>query len=141
MVVFLVATILVLMAAVLPNPLTQGRREREEETVWRGEQYKRAMGLYFRKFGRYPTKVDDLIKQTNGVRFLRRAYTDPNNEEDGSWRFIYAGPNGQLIGSLRSTSPLQTSSADVDATLRAVRACLQIVSECNSTALVRAVVG
>ena len=75
--------------------------------VWRGEQYQRAIGMYFIKFGRYPTKVDDLVKQTNGIRFLRQAYTDPMNKEDGSWRFIYVGPNGQLIGSLRSTSLLQ----------------------------------
>jgi hypothetical protein len=104
MVVFLVATMMVLAAVAVPNILVQGRREREEETVWRGEQYKRAVGMYFRKFGRYPTKMDDLTKQTNGVRFLRQAYTDPMNKDDGSWRFIYVGPNGQLIGSLRSTS-------------------------------------
>jgi type II secretory pathway pseudopilin PulG len=108
MVVFLVATSLILSAAVMPNLLTQGRREREEEMVWRGEQYERAIGLYFKKFGRYPTKIDDLTKQTNGVRFLRQAYTDPMNKEDGSWRFIYVGPNGQLIGSVHSTSLLQS---------------------------------
>ena len=108
MVVFLVATSLILSAAVVPNLLTQGRREREEEMVWRGEQYERAIGLYFKKFGRYPTKIDDLTKQTNGVRFLRQAYTDPMNKEDGSWRFIYVGPNGQLIGSVHSTSLLQS---------------------------------
>lgn len=107
MVVFMVATVLILASAVVPNLLTQGRREREAETIWRGEQYVRAIGLYYRKFGRYPTKVDDLTKQTNGVRFLRQAYTDPTNKEDGSWRFIYVGPNGQLIGSLRQTSLLQ----------------------------------
>jgi hypothetical protein len=90
-----------------PNIFTQGRREREEEMVWRGRQYDRAIGLYFRKFGKYPTSVDDLVKQTNGVRFLRKAYKDPMNQEDGSWRFIYVGPNGQLIGSLRHTSVLQ----------------------------------
>jgi type II secretory pathway pseudopilin PulG len=108
MVVFLVATMLILAATAVPNLLVQGRREREEEMVWRGEQYRRAIGMYFTKFGRYPTKVDDLTKQTNGVRFLRQAYTDPMNKEDGSWRFIYVGPNGQLIGSLRSTSLLQS---------------------------------
>jgi type II secretory pathway pseudopilin PulG len=108
MVVFLVATSLILSAAVMPNLLTQGRREREEEMVWRGEQYERAIGLYFKKFGRYPTKIDDLTKQTNGVRFLRQAYTDPMNKEDGSWRFIYVGPNGRLIGSVHSTSLLQS---------------------------------
>jgi type II secretory pathway pseudopilin PulG len=107
MVVFLVATMLILAAAAVPNVLVQGRREREKEMVWRGQQYQRAIGLYFTKFGRYPTKVDDLVKQTNGIRFLRQAYTDPMNKEDGSWRFIYVGPNGQLIGSVRSASLLQ----------------------------------
>lgn len=107
MVVFMVATILIFAAAAAPNLLTQGRREREAETVWRGQQYERAIGLYYRKFGKYPSKVDDLTKQTNGVRFLREAYTDPMNKEDGSWRFIYVGPNGQLIGSLKQTNLLQ----------------------------------
>jgi type II secretory pathway pseudopilin PulG len=111
MVVFLVATSLILSAVVVPNLLTQGRREREEEMVWRGEQYERAIGMYYRKFGRYPTKVDDLIKQTNGVRFLRQAYTDPMNKDDGSWRFIYVGPNGQLVGSVKSQSLLQNALA------------------------------
>ena len=77
MAVFLVATVLILAAMAAPNVLTQGRRERETELVWRGEQYERAIGLYYRKFGKYPTRVDDLVKQTNGVRFLRQAYTDP----------------------------------------------------------------
>ena len=77
--------------------------------MWRGEQYERAIGMYFQKFGRYPTKIDDLTKQTNGVRFLRQAYTDPMNKEDGCWRFIYVGPNGQLIGSLHGTSLLQAA--------------------------------
>ena len=109
MVVFLVAIMSVTALAVAPNLLTEGRREKETEMIWRGEQYQRAILLYFRKFGKYPTKMDDLVKQTNGVRFLRQAYPDPMNKEDGSWRFIYAGPNGQLIGSLRPTTLLQNA--------------------------------
>src|SRR4029077_11946233 len=109
MAVFMVATMLILAAATAPNILTQGRREKEEDMVWRGQQYARAIGLYYRKFGKYPTKLDDLVKETNGVRFLRKAYTDPMNKDDGSWRFIYVGPNGQLIGSLRQVSLLQTA--------------------------------
>jgi type II secretory pathway pseudopilin PulG len=108
MVIFLVATMLLISAIAVPDILTQGRREREEETIWRGEQYQRAIGMYFRAFGRYPTKIEDLTKQTNGNRFLRQAYTDPNNKEDGSWRFIYVGPNGQLVGSKRRVSLLQS---------------------------------
>jgi hypothetical protein len=108
MAVFMVATMMLLTSAAALRIDTQGRREREAELVWRGQQYQRAIGLYFRKFGKYPTKVDDLVKQTNGVRFLRQAYAEPMNKEDGSWRFIYVGPSGQLIGSLRRTSLLQT---------------------------------
>jgi type II secretory pathway pseudopilin PulG len=108
MVVFMVAAMIIVAAAATPNILTQGRREKEAEMVWRGQQYARAVGLYYRKFGKYPTKVEDLTRQTNGARFLRQAYTDPMNKDDGSWRFIYVGPNGQLIGSLRQTSLLQS---------------------------------
>jgi hypothetical protein len=104
MAVFLVATMMILATAAAPNLLTQGRREKETEMIWRGQQYARAIGLYYRKFGKYPTKVEDLTRETNGVRFLRQAYTDPMNKDDGSWRFIYVGPNNQLIGSLRQTS-------------------------------------
>lgn len=107
MVIFMVATMILLATTAALRIDTQGRRERETELAWRGEQYQRSIGLYFRKFGKYPTKVDDLVKQTNGVRFLRQAYTEPMNKEDGSWRFIYVGPGGQLIGSLRRTSLLQ----------------------------------
>lgn len=109
MVIFMVATMILLVSTAVLRIDTQGRRERETETVWRGEQYQHAIEMYYRKFGRFPTKVDDLVKQTNGMRFLRQAYTDPMNKEDGSWRFIYYGPGGQLIGSLRRTSLLQTA--------------------------------
>jgi type II secretory pathway pseudopilin PulG len=109
MVVFLVASMILFAAMAAPVVLTEGRREMEKETIWRGEQYRRAIGLYYRKFGHPPTKVEDLTRMTNGVRFLRQAYTDPMNKEDGSWRFIYMGPNGQLIGSVRQTSLLQNA--------------------------------
>jgi type II secretory pathway pseudopilin PulG len=113
MAVFLVATMLILATAAIPNLLTQGRREREAEMIWRGGQYKRAIGLYYRAFGRFPTKIEDLTKLTNGVRFLRKAYADPMNKQDGSWRLIYVGPNGQLIGSHRQMSMLQSLMSTV----------------------------
>jgi hypothetical protein len=111
MVIFMVATMMILALAVTTNVATDGRREKEAEMVWRGEQYERAIGLYQRKFGKYPTKIEDLTKQTNGVRFLRQAYTDPMNSADGSWRFIYVTPNGQLVGSLRPSSFLPVAGS------------------------------
>ena len=101
LVIFLVATMLIFGAVATRSVLVQGRRERETEMIWRGEQYERAIGLYFRKVGHYPTQLEDLSKQTNGIRFLRQPFTDPTNKMDGSWRLIYVGPAGQLIGSNR----------------------------------------
>jgi hypothetical protein len=101
MALFLVATMIILATVVTPSVLTEGRREREQEAIWRGNQYVRAIQLYYRKNGRYPQTMDDLTKGSLEVHFLRKLYTDPTNKEDGSWRFIYVSPSGQLIGSVR----------------------------------------
>jgi len=111
-VLFLVALLIVGGSVVFVNRLTEGKRQKEAETIWRGQQYARAIGLYYRKFGRFPTNVDDLVKQQNGVRFLREPYKNPMNKEDGSWRFIYVTPTGQLIGSVRYTSLQQMAFLD-----------------------------
>lgn len=112
MALFLVTVMVILTAAAVPNLLTQGRRDREAETIWRGMQYERGVRLYFHKFGRYPQSVDQLTKQQNGIRFMRQAYKDPMNAADGSWRFIYVTPAGQLIGSVRYTSLAQMAMAE-----------------------------
>ena len=110
--VFLVATMLISLTTLSLNIVTQGQREKEEEMVWRGHQYERGIRRYVAKFGRYPTKVDDMVKATSGVRYMREAYKDPMNKEDGSWRFIYVTPAGQLIGSVRYTSLVQMALMD-----------------------------
>src|SRR6266702_1312533 len=100
--IFLVTALLLLTMRVAPNILTEGRREQEKEMIWRGKQYARGVKLYYRKMGRFPTSLDDLAKPKMGsLRFLRQSYKDPMNKEDGSWRFIYVGAAGQLIGSLK----------------------------------------
>jgi hypothetical protein len=102
MVVFLATLMLLATIAVAPNILTEGKREQEKEMIWRGKQYVRGVKLHFRKYGRFPTSLDDLMKPKIGsLRFMRRAYKDPMNKENGEWRLIYVGPNGQLIGSLK----------------------------------------
>ena len=62
--------------------------------------------------GRFPTSLDDLTKPKVGsLRFMRQAYKDPTNKEDGSWRLIYVGAAGQLIGSLKPRPNLQLPQA------------------------------
>jgi hypothetical protein len=102
MVIFMTTMLLILATMVAPNIKTEGQREKEKEMIWRGRQYARGIKLYYRKLGRFPTSLDDLTKPKIGsLRFMRQAYKDPMNAQDGSWRLIYVGPAGQLIGSLK----------------------------------------
>jgi len=52
------------------------RRDREQELIHRGVQYSRAVRRYFKKFGRYPTRLEEL-ESSNNIRFLRKRYKDP----------------------------------------------------------------
>jgi len=107
LVIFMATVLLIFATMAAPDIKTEGQREKEKEMIWRGRQYARAVKLYYRKMGRFPTSIDDLVKPKVGsLRFLRQAYKDPMNRQDGSWRLIYVGPAGQLIGSLK---PHQTS--------------------------------
>jgi hypothetical protein len=102
MVMFLTSVLLVSAMVAAPYIRTERQREKEQEMIWRGKQYVRGIKLYYRKMGRFPTSTEDLTKPKLGsLRFMRQAYKEPMNKEDGSWRFIYVGPSGQLIGSLK----------------------------------------
>lgn len=112
MVIFIGTLMLIAAMAAAPNVLNEGRREKEKEMIWRGKQYTRGVKLYYRKMGKFPTSLDDLTKPKLGsLRFMRKAYKDPMNKEDGSWRLIYVGPSGQLIGSLKPAQTLQLPAA------------------------------
>jgi hypothetical protein len=106
LVLFMAAAMLIAAAATLPRAIIEGRRQKEEELAWRGNQYVRAIRLYYRKYGHFPRTVEDFSKNPGNVHFLRKEYKDPMNETDGSWRYIYVGPGGQLIGSLTRTLPM-----------------------------------
>jgi hypothetical protein len=66
------------------------------ELIFRGQEYARAVQKYQKKFGVYPSSVDQLV-QTNGLRFLRKAYKDPITGKD--FRLIRLNPDGSLAGS------------------------------------------
>ena len=106
LVVFMAAAMLIAALASLPRLVMQGRRQQETELAWRGGQYTRAIRLYYRKYGHFPRTVEDFSKNPGNLHFLRKEYKEPMNTADGSWRYIYVGPGGQLIGSLTRTMPL-----------------------------------
>jgi hypothetical protein len=60
-------------------------REKEEELIFRGKQYARAIGLFQRKYANTPPPtIDVLVEQ----RFLRKKYKDPITGDD--FQPIYA---------------------------------------------------
>ena len=77
----MVALLAIGMMVATSKAAFQARRDREEELVHRGVQYARAVRLFFKKTGRYPTRVEEL-ENTNNLRFLRKRYKDPITGED-----------------------------------------------------------
>ncbi len=72
------ALMIMFAAAIVPSITFEIKRDREEEMIHRGVQYSRAIRAYYKKFGRYPTKIEDL-ESSNNLRFLRKRYKDPLN--------------------------------------------------------------
>lgn len=58
----------------------QYQRDQEEEMIHRGVQYARAVKKFYKKFGRYPGRIEDL-ENTNNYRCLRKRYKDPMNRD------------------------------------------------------------
>jgi len=73
------------LAAALPSWRQQAQREKEDDLVFRGEQYARAIVLYQnRNRGLPPPDIDTLISQ----HFLRKKWKDPITGQD----FVLVGP-------------------------------------------------
>ena len=93
---YLLLTVLVMIFLMLlalsvaaPKVAKEIQRDKEREAVQRGLQYRRAIQLYYKKFGAYPTDIKQLEK-TNEIRFLRKRYKDPITGQD-DWRLIHMG--------------------------------------------------
>jgi type II secretory pathway pseudopilin PulG len=83
----------VLMGMALPVWSHMVKREKEEELIWRGQQYARAVGLFQRKFANaYPPTLDVLVEQ----KFLRKKYKDPITNDD--FQLIPAGGGAPMPG-------------------------------------------
>jgi hypothetical protein len=74
------------------------QRDQETEMIHRGVQYSRAIRSYYKKFGRYPTRLEDL-DNTNNLRYLRKHYKDPLTGKD--FKLLHYGDPGlSITGSL-----------------------------------------
>ncbi len=97
-ILFFSALLVISLASVLTRWAFETRRDREADLIFRGKQYSRAIQLYFRKFRKYPARLEEL-ENTNNIRFLRRRWRDPITGSQ-EWRLIHIAPNGVLTDSL-----------------------------------------
>jgi hypothetical protein len=111
MAIFLCASMAVLATSAVPSIFNDGRREREQQLIWRGNQYVRAVRLYFQKNGRFPQNMDELRRGTLDIHFLRKSYEDPVGPNGAEWRVIYVAPSGQLVGSVHYRSLQEMAAA------------------------------
>src|SRR3984957_16186997 len=81
--------VLLVLGIAAPKMAQELKRDREVEAVHRGNQYVRAIQLYYRKTGTYPGSMDALAKGTP-VKFLRQNYVDPFTGKS-DWRLIHVG--------------------------------------------------
>ncbi len=83
----------IMLTVAMPVWKQMSQREQEEELVFRGQQYARAIGLFGRKYANAPPPtIDALIEQ----KFLRRKYKDPITQDD--FQPILAGQSGGGTG-------------------------------------------
>ncbi|MGA9882119.1 MAG: hypothetical protein WBQ34_00200 [Candidatus Acidiferrales bacterium] len=111
----MVMALIITSQELMENLATQGRRMREQQTIWRGEQIERAIRLYYHKTGHYPQTFDDLQTGLPELHFVRaEAIKNPMNKTDGAWRFIYVNAAGQIIGSVKYATLQQMAIMDLN---------------------------
>lgn len=100
---------------------TMNQRDKEQELLFVGHEFRRAIGLYYERTPgaakQYPKKLEDLLedkRQTTLTRYLRKIYQDPltGSKEWG----LALGPGGTIMGvySLSDKQPIKSGNFDED---------------------------
>ena len=105
----------IVMSAAMPTWSQMIRRDKEEELIFRGTQYARAINQYQRKFANAsPASLDVLIEQ----RMLRKKFKDPlSPNKDGEFQLLYlqnqatTGTQGQGQSPTRGGSQVASRGA------------------------------
>ena len=87
------AVMAIMLSVAMPTWNQLIRREKEEELVFRGNQYARAINFYQRKFANAsPANFDILVEQ----HMLRKKYKDPMSpDKDGAFQPLYINNSAQ----------------------------------------------
>jgi type II secretory pathway pseudopilin PulG len=92
----------ILLMAVSPSIATIMKREREQELLFRGKQYARAIALFQKRYGRFPNQLKELYE--NHPRTIRKLFKDPMcNCPD--WHIIYQNSPDAIAGGIPGLGP------------------------------------
>jgi type II secretory pathway pseudopilin PulG len=118
MAALLIALAIMAVMATVAMPVWRlaAQREKEQELLFRGQQYARAIGLFERKYANTPPPNLDVLVQE---RFLRRKYKDPITGLDfvpipgGQGAAAPATPNGTAAPRAATPAPSPVGTAPV----------------------------
>jgi type II secretory pathway pseudopilin PulG len=99
LIILMVAVVVMSIGLLIAVPVweTQLQREKEQELIFRGNQYVEGIRLYQMKNpGRFPKSLDELLKE----KCIRKLYKDPMSKH-GEWNIIlpYTGVSTKAAGS------------------------------------------
>jgi hypothetical protein len=106
---------LIALSVALPDKYQQAKREREAQLVFVGQQYVRAIKLFYENplvsIKRYPETIDELLvdkRTAKSLHHLRKLYTDPMTDSY-DWGLV-KNAEKQIMGvySLSKNKPLRT---------------------------------
>lgn len=119
----------------LPRIAFESERDKEQLLIERGEEYVRAIQLYYQdNGGRWPQTIDEL-ERTNNKRYLRKRYVDPYTGKN-EWRLIHT--NGQqLTDSLVQKPPVTGNQSSSSSSSSSTSANSQEAVQVNQAVLAR----
>jgi type II secretory pathway pseudopilin PulG len=113
----LIAVLAVVLSETAEIWHTAVQREKEAELLFVGQQFRNAIGSYFRDHAHYPHDLTDLLKdpqQAATRRYLRRIYRDPITGK-AEWGVVQQA-NGEIVGvhSLSDAQPIKVAGFSRD---------------------------
>lgn len=92
---------------------TAQMRDKERELLYVGDQYRKAIQLYYADAKQYPRELDGLLKDPRAAalrRYLRKLYRDPITGTN-EWGMIKAADGGIMgVYSLSDAAPFKTAN-------------------------------
>jgi type II secretory pathway pseudopilin PulG len=132
-----IALLVIFAAGAVETISQQVKRDREEELIHRGVEYSRAVRHYYKKFGRYPTRIEDL-ESTNTIRFLRKRYKDPITGKDfkllhqGEVQMAFGAGLGGTLNAMAANAGVAQNAQALAAGIAAAQAAAQPATPVNA---------